>query len=1164
MAVQFILGRAGTGKTATIVNQIVDQMESDPLGPPLIYIVPEQATFQAEYTLATSSAAGGTIRAQVLSFGRLAYRIVQEMGGSSLVPVDELGKQMVLRMLLERHRDELQLFQRASTQPGFAEKLARMITECKTFGVTMEELQRKEWGTGTLAAKLHDLQLMMRAYEEYISGQFYDTDDMLTKVASHIEQSRYLRDAQIWIDGFVGFTKQEYLILEQLMRHAKQVTIALTLDPALQHQRANELDVFYQTHETCIRLRKLAGECGAEVEDPVELDQSHRFASSPAIGYMEKSFFAWGKKTSHLSSFHPEEIEAFAASNRRTEVEAVGLKLLKLAKEKGYRWREMAVLVRDTTPYADALAHTFTELGIPYFLDQKRNVMHHPLIELVRSALEMVSANWRYEAVFRCLKTDLCSVQSEITLEDMRSEVDTLENYCLAFGIQGSQWFEESYWNIQLQDQTFAQINSIRERYLKELQNFDWQMKQAAKVNIQAMVAMLYQLLVDLHIPEKLEKWQQAAQEKGEIEQAREHGQVWNGLMELFDQVVEVMGDVSVDLMTFAKILESGLESFRLGLVPPAVDQVVIGQLERSRQPEVKALFLLGANDGVIPMRPQEDGLLDEAEREKLEQAGIELAPSAKSRLLAEQFLLYQALTRPTQHFIMSCALSDEEGKALLPSSAFDKLKSVFPQLSIQFFHNEPSGIAEEDLLLIGRPKQAFPHLVTMLRQLKKGTPLPPFWWEVYDWYASQSDNVRERWLLGGLTYTNQARTLKKETSRSLYGQKLRLSVSRLERFQACPFQHFASHGLRLKERPLYRLERFDVGDLFHASLKRAVERINEAGLDWGRLNEADSMQLAHEVVDEVVPQTRNSILNRTARYRFVTSKLKRSVGRAIATLGEHAKRSKFVPIGLEVSFGPDRDAELPGLEFRCQDGSTVQLMGRIDRVDQSTEGEKRYLRVIDYKTGAKTLALMDVWNGLNLQLLVYLDVVVTNAEEWLGTKAEIGGVFYYQVADPVIAAKTPLSPEDVERQRIQKLKMKGLMLADTELARLMDGETDNGSSDLLPFGLKKDGNFTAYSSVATAEQFSSLQRYVRQTVQQISEQMLDGTIDIAPYSQGPMVACNTCAYKPVCQYDQFFEGNTQRLLAKMKNNQIWELLAGGCEAGSKTLASKEGGEDSL
>ncbi len=1160
MSVQFILGRAGTGKTTTIVKRIVEQMELNPSGPPMIYIVPEQATFQAEYTLATSSESAGTIRAQVLSFGRLAYRILQELGGISLVPVDELGKQMVLRMLLEKHKDDLQVFQRAAMQPGFAEKLARMISECKTFGVTPVQLEQEEWGEGTLAAKLHDLRLIMNQYEAYISGQYYDTDDMLTRVANQIENSRYLQGSEIWLDGFVGFTKQEYQIIGQLMRSAKQVTIALTLDPALCDQPVNELDLFQQTHETYVRLRKLAGEIGVEVEEIIPLHEPHRFAASPALRHLEKAYFHWGRIEPEASVWGSDGVEVFTASNRRSEVEAVALKMLSLAKERGYRWREMAVMVRDIAPYADAIANVFTDLEIPYFLDQKRNVMHHPLIELVRSALEVVSSNWRYEAVFRCLKTDLCSPLSEVTLEEARSEIDLLENYCLAYGIQGSGWQDDNLWRNQQNDKTYEAIDSIRRRYTAVLTGFDWQMKQAAKVNIRAMTTILYQLLIDLQVPVRLEEWQKAAQDSGNIEQAREHGQVWNGLMDLFDQVVEVMGDVTVDLATYARILESGLESFRLGLVPPSVDQVVIGQMERSRQPEVKALFLLGVNEGVIPMRPQEDGLLDEAEREKLQQAGIELAPSAKSRLIAEQFLLYQAFTRPSEKLIVSCPLADEEGKALLPSAVLDKLKHTLPQLAVKFFNNEPTGSGEDDLILLGRPRQVFPHLVTLLRQAKKGTPLSPFWWEVYDWFARKPNRSKERWLLSGLTYTNKARPLKKETSRLLYGQKLRLSVSRLERFQACPFQHFASHGLRLKERPLYRLERFDVGELFHASLKRAVERINEEGLDWGALTEEGSMRLAHEVVEEIVPETRSSILNRTARYRFVTGKLKRSVGRAIATLGEHAKRSKFIPIGLEVSFGPD--AELPGLEFVCQDGSLIQLMGRIDRVDQSIEGEKRYLRVIDYKTGAKSLALADVWNGLNLQLLVYLDVVVTNAEAWIGEKAEVGGVFYYQVADPVISAKSLLEPEEVEKQRIQKLKMKGLMLADTGLARLMDDQTDSGSSELLPFGLKKDGTFTAYSSVATQEQFASLTQYVRQTVKQISERMLDGEIDISPYVQGPILACQMCDYKSVCQYDQFNEGNTQRLLAKLKNNQIWEMLSGNGEAGGGSPAcSQEGGE---
>lgn len=1144
MAVQFILGRAGTGKTTTIINRITEQMESMPSGPPLLYIVPEQATFQAEYTLATSSSLSGTIRAQVLSFGRLGFRILQELGGASLVPVDELGKQMVLRMLLERHQEELQLFQGATSQPGFVEKLARMISECKTYGITVEQLQQEDFGQGTLSAKLHDLSIIMRAYDTYITGQYYDTEDMLTRVITQIERSKYLRDAEIWIDGFVGFTPQEYLIIEQLIRYTKNVTIALTLDPALVHQPVNELDLFHQSHETYIRLRKIAGEAGADWENIVEREETHRFQNSPALRLMEKSFFSWGKVEPLPASDQPSGVEVFTATNRRAEVEAIGLTILSLAQEKGYRWREMAVLVRDIQPYADTIANLFAEMEIPYFLDQKRNVMHHPLIELVRSALEMVTFNWRYEAVFRCLKTDLCSPLDSLSLRESRAEIDLLENYCLAYGIQGSQWFDSAAWGFGQHDKTYETIDEIRQCYTTHLKNFDWLMKPATKANVRAMTTMLYQLLIDLEVPAKLEAWQKEAQDSGNVELAREHGQVWNGLMALFDQVVEVMGDVTLDLHTFTQIIESGLESFRLGLVPPAVDQVVIGQMERSRQPEVKVLFIVGANEGIIPMRPQEDGLLDEAERDKLQEAGIELAPSAKRKLLAEQFLLYQAITRPTEKLVISCPLADEEGKALLPSTVLDKVKRLLPGVHMQFFYHEPTGKGETDLLLLGNSKRAFPHLVTLLRQIRKGTELSPFWWEVYDWFVQKPNLYKEKRLLSGLHFTNQPQKLSKGTSRSLYGKHLRVSVSRLERFQKCPFQHFSSHGLRLKDRELYRLERFDVGDLFHASLKRAVERINEEKLIWGDITEEGSMILANEVVDEVVPQTRSSILNRTARYRFVTSKLKRSVGRAIATLGEHAKRSKFIPIGLEISFGPD--AEIPGLTFICKDGSTLQLMGRIDRVDLSVDGEKRYLRVIDYKTGAKNLALVDVWNGLNLQLLVYLDVVVSNAVEWLGHQAEIGGVFYYQVADPQVASKTILTPEEVERERILKLKMKGLMLADPELARLMDAQTESGSSELVPFGLKKDGTFTAYSSVATKDQFEKLQGYVRQTIQEIGERMLDGEIAIAPYTQGPILACQTCSYKPVCQYDQFFEGNEQRLLSKMKNSQVWEMLTTG------------------
>ncbi|WP_314303196.1 helicase-exonuclease AddAB subunit AddB [Brevibacillus parabrevis] len=1144
MAVQFILGRAGTGKTEAIRQQMQQRLREQPLGTPMILLVPEQASFQEEYALATLPGLSGVIGSQVLSFGRLAHRLLQELGDLTTVAVDDLGKHMVLRMLLERHKEELQVFGRSAMQPGFASQLGRLISECKSYGVSFAQSENVDWGGANLNQKISDLRLIMNAYEGYMAEGYCDADDILNRVAVMVPDSAYIRQAEIFIDGFTGFTNQELRVIEQLMLYARQVTIALTLDPDERDASVDELGLFHPTLRTYQALSLMAREAGVSIAKPLLLNETRRFVSSPWLRQLEQAYFQWGAPPPVGEAGRTDEVALLSAVNRRAEVEAVALKIVALAREEGYRWRDMAILLREIGTYADEISAVFTDYGIPHFLDKKRTVMNHPLVELVRSALEVVTTKWRYDAVFRCLKTDL--LVTDITDErTARKEIDRLENYVLAHGVFGYQWAEESAWRFRGQAGAAedAQADELRRKYAAPLLAFERELKQATGKSVRDMTLALYNLLIALDVPNKLEYWQRKAEKEGDLDAAQVHGQVWTGLVELMDQVVEVMGDESMDLATYARVLDSGLESIELGLVPPALDQVLVGAMERSRQPDVKALFILGVNEGIIPLRPKEEGILDEAERERLAEMGQSLAPSAKQKLMAEPYLLYQAMTRPSERLTMSCALADEEGKALLPSAVFSRIREVLPGLSHEVFYNEPTGEADTDAFLLGQPRRVFRHLLTLLRSMKKTGELPVFWWEVYDWYIrSSTEELREKWLLGGLRYRNFPEELDRQTSATLYGKQLKMSVSRLERFQACPFSHFSSHGLRLSERTMYKLERFDVGELFHASLKRAVEKMNQENLEWSRLTEDHSMQLASEVVSELVPQTRSSILTRTARYRYLSGKLMRAVGRAIYVLGEHAKRSRFAPIGLEVSFGPGSD--LPGLVLTLDNGVELQLIGRIDRVDQSLDSEVPYLRVIDYKSSPKQLSLSDVWNGLNLQLLVYLDVVVENAEAWLGKKAEMGGVFYYQVADPFVTAKRLLTADEAAKERAKRLRMKGLMLADPELARMMDGYVEQGPSELVPFELKKDGTLSSRSSVATAEQFQALTTYVRDTVKQISTRMTDGEIQIQPYSNGTMTACDYCSYKPVCQFDGETGGNEHRQLSKWNNKQIWSMLA--------------------
>jgi len=1148
MAVQFILGRAGTGKTRHVTRQISNRIREarqagNPLETSLILLVPEQASFQAEYALTSESGLGGMIGSQVLSFGRLAHRLLQEAGDLTLVPVDDLGKNMVLRMLLERHKDELQVFGRSALQPGFAAQLGRLIGECKSYGVSFAASEDVDWGSAILNQKISDLRRIMEWYDDYLAEGYFDAEDLLRRVAGKAETSAYIRRSEIYIDGFTGFTKQELLLIQELMKHARRVTIALTLDPALKDETLDELSLFYPSWRTYQALLAIARENGIPVEPPLLLTEQRRFAESPWLAHLEQAYFQWGDTGTPPAPRRNDEVVLVSAVNRRAEVEAVALKILDLAREEGYRWRDMAILLREIGTYADEIEAVFGEYGIPYFLDQKRTLLHHPLVELVRSALEVVVGKWRYEAVFRCLKTDLLApVADERTA---RQEVDFLENYVLAHGVFGWQWTEDAPWRFggQAGAEEDEKADQLRRRYAEPLRALEQELREAAKQDVRAMTAALYRFLAAVDAPGKLEKWQRQAEEAGDLEEAQVHGQVWNGLIALMDQIVEVMGGENMTIATYAKILDSGLETIELGLVPPSLDQVLVGSMERSRQPDVKALFILGVNEGVIPLKPKEDGILDEAERERLAELGLELAPSARQRLLAEPYLLYQAMTRPSERLLLSCALADEEGKGLLPSSVFSRIQEVLPGVEHRMFYGEPTGDPQKDAFLLGSPRRLFRHLLSMLRAMKKSGEMPAFWWEVYDWFLrSSTDREREKWLLSGLAYENRSRKLDPETSMALYGTNLSLSVSRLEQFQSCPFSHFSSHGLRLRERVLYKLERFDVGELFHASLKRAVEKMNEQHLEWGKLTEDNSMKLADEVVEELVPETRSNILNRTARYRFLSRKLKRAVGRAIYVLGEHARRSRFAPVGLEVTFGPKGD--LPGLLVSLDNGVGLQLIGRIDRVDQSLDGEVPYLRVIDYKSSAKQLQLSDVWNGLNLQLLVYLDVVVTNAEQWLGKKARIGGVFYYQVADPFITAKRLLSADEAARERAKRLRMRGLMLADTELARMMDAAVEQGASDLLPFEIKKDGTFSSRSSIASEEQFQLLTRYVRQIVREIGTRMTEGEIQIEPYSKGTITACDFCAYKPVCQFDPRAGGNLHRAVAKWSSKEVWEMLA--------------------
>lgn len=1166
MTVNFMIGRSGSGKTTRIWETISAQLQQEPMGAPIILLVPEQGSFGAERGLLSAGNVKGSIRAQTLSFSRLAYRVKQETGGSASLPISEEGKKMLIYKIISRRKEELKLFGASSDRPGFIERLSSLHTELKRCCLGAADLEeqltnmRESIGNSPiLAGKLDDLHLVFSELEQEMSQLYIDEEDRLAELAERIADSSFVRGAEIWVDGFHGFTAQEFVVLRELMQHASKLTVALTLDRIYPSgMQPHELELFHPAAVTYIKLRGLAEEMGLTVWDELLAPPVlPRFADSPALAHLERGFgrrIRWSGDAMQAA----EAITVCSAASRRTEVEGALREMSRLARDEGAKYGEMAVFMRNIGDYEQLIFPLFEDYGIPVFLDQKVNELHHPLVEFIRSALDVVRRRWRYEDVFRCVKTELLlPLDGSLTRQDM----DQLENYVLACGIQGYRWTDGRSWkgipSLSLEgspavdEAMLLRMEQCRASITVPLHAFEKRVKKS-RSGLELCTAV-FLLLQETEAARKLEQLGAQALEQGQPEKAREHSQLWGAVLDLLDQIAEMMGKEKLEFELFSGVLETGLAELKLGLVPPALDQVLVGTMDRTRVSGVKYAFLLGFNEGVVPAQFKEDGILSEGERLLLESSGMELAPGSSRKLLDERFLIYNVLTAASRRLWISYASADEEGKALLPSEIIRHLHGMFPDvLKEKSLTGYPPAVTSSDdtggaalhLSFIGHPEQSLRILIMQLRQWRQGVEIPGIWWDVYNWFtADRKRRMELERLLGSLFYRNEGKTLKRETSLRLYGgSTLRGSVSRMEKFVACAFSHFASYGLRLKERQLYKLQAPDIGQLFHAALSDMAVRLQKQGRGWGSMTAEECRREAGETVDRLAPLLQGEILMSSKRYGYISRKLKNIVGRASVILGEHARRGSFEPVGLELDFGPGKD--LPPLRITLPNGCVMEVVGRIDRVDMAEGEHGVLLRVIDYKSSQKDLKLHEVYYGLSLQMLTYLDVLLTYSEQWLGTTALPAGTLYFHVHDPLLSSPNGMNREQAEQELLKRFKMKGLLTADREVVSLMDTTLDKGHSSIVPVALKSDGSFYSSASVATPEQWGHLLTSVRSNITDIGTRITEGDVAIQPYRIQQETACTFCSFRPVCQFDEAVEGNGYNNLGKPGKDIIWDLLS--------------------
>ena len=1126
MGLRFIIGRAGTGKTTLCMEEIIRQQNTGTKRQ--VLIVPEQFTSQAERDLIEKTGQNAILTAEVLSFGRLAHRVFSKKGIGSRVPLGDIGKSMALRKILLQEKDHISYFQSVMDKPGFIDQLGLTISEFFQYRISpemTETLADSETLSHSAKEKLKDLTLIHRSYLEFLKQEYISADETLGLLAERLDDSLGFEHTEFWLDGFYGFTPQEYSVIRRLLQVSAQVNITLTMDKNSFYGAFLPVSApFYEPYVTKKKLAALAEELGLKPVSPTILEENKRAETQSLENLEQDYFYSFFKKTSLAEGVH-----ITACSNLQEEIRFAAGKILRLVREENLRFRDFAIMTNAMERYEKNIRGILAEYEIPCFIDARRETASHPLVSLLTAFLDILVYDFKYDAMFAYLKSGLTQLTTE--------EIDILENYVLAYGIKGYKW-KQDYWDYGLVREgaeAIEAINTLRETVMAPFSPF-LELSKTKKLPFRSFIFLLMEHLNTLQAAETLESWANEASADGNLNRAEEHRQIWQLVMDVLEKADDILGKEELTLPEIAKILEAGLEKCTMGVIPPTADSLLVGDLERSRLPEIKYLFVLGVNEGVLPSPAMAQGIFTETERDLLTAQGMELANGGKRKVFEENFLIYRGLTKPSRGLWLTYAAADNEGKEQSPSSLIENLQKLDEALTI-----EPmQGFTLEET----SPEAAFHLLGSEMRKHSEETPISPLWQDIYSFF-DENKNWENRLLMlkKGIGKTGRPERLTPRTAKALYGKNILSSVSRLERFAGCPFSFFAEYGLKAEERRLYQLHTPDLGSLFHEVLELFSNKLEEDSIQWTDLTKEHTKDLIETCVDEAAPRLSDRILMESAANKYLIRRLKRVSVKAAWALVQHLQMGDFTPAGYEVGFGIHE--ALPPIVIELGDGGSLILNGKIDRVDLLDAEGTRYVKIIDYKSGNKTFSFQDIYYGLQLQLLIYLDAYLKYYKK-TGAELKPGGVFYFRIAEPTLALDKEVSAEQIEKTLFENMKMSGLLLQDDAIIESLDHSLRpestkglSGTSAIVPVGFTKKGEYSSTSNLASEEQYEAILQFVTQRTREIGEAMKAGIITPLPFKDRDRSPCSYCKYRSICRHD-YEEKPKFRKLKKISKADFW------------------------
>ena len=1113
MGLRIIYGKPGSGKSQFCFSEIaklIDKKES------IFIITPEQFSFTAERKLMEAVNKDAVINAEVITLTRMAYRVLNDIGGEIKQSLSKCGKAMLVYSILNKYKKGLEFLGKSDEN---IDLVIRTITEFKKHGITINNLKDEVEKTqdAYLKTKLSDMILLYENFENKIVDNYIDDTDLLTMLAKNLDEVEFIKNSIIYIDEFAGFTHQEYEIIKGLIKYAKQVNITICVDnlnPAINP----DTDIYYSNKITLYKLIDLVNENNFKLEEPVFLKDQYRFKTKELKHLANNIYEIQSTKYEE----NVENIRLFLAKNPYSEIENIAKEIKKLVRDKKIRYKDISIITKNIDTYASLVRAIFKQYEIPVFIDEKRDLNQNIIIQYVLSILEILVRNFSSESVFSYIKLGFCEIDED--------EIFKLENYCNKWGIKQNKWKKD--FNIEVEDKSKKQeverLNELRKQIIMPLIELKESIKkEKTAINI---TKFLYEFIQNQKIEEKVISRISKLEEEKNIDLANEYKSSYQVLIEILDEIVLIFNEEKISLDNYSKILKIGLKNSGLGKIPGTQDQVTFGDVNRSRSHKVQNIFIIGLNDGSFPSINKDEGFFNDLDREELKQDGIELAKGTLEQLYEDNFNIYKAFTTAENQLYLSYVSTDSESKSLRPSMLINKIKKMFPKLI------EKSDVINKEYDLFNK-EVTYEELIENIDKIRSGESIDKIWYEIYNYYKSQNEWKEKLFEdLEGLRYSNLPNQIKKANIDKLYGNKLNTSVSQLERYRSCPFSYYLQYGLKLKEKEELKIQSFNTGSFMHETIDEFFEYVREEQILLTQIEEDKIKEIVSQIIDKNLNLSKNYIFTATAKYKVLVKRLKRIVSKALKYIIETLIYSDFDIEGTEIEF--NKKGKYPPIVLELDNGKKVEITGKIDRIDTADSDDGKYLRIIDYKSSSKNIDLNEVYAGLQIQLLTYTDAIC-KAEDIMPA-----GVFYFSLLEQMIKADKKVSDEEIENMIRKNFRMKGLILADVKIIKMNDNTLKTGSSKIVPAAITQSGNVNEkWTNGVNKEQFKILQDYIDKTIKDISKEILSGKIDLKPYNKKGKTPCEYCSYKSICGFNTKQNGNQYNYIDKKSKDDLIKMM---------------------